>query len=120
MTLSNLSLAFEQLGLWPQAIAAIADSLKLLQTKQNTGDSEDHIQVLAQALDIQGRLQLALGQAEQALATWQKATATYASLGDRVGETKSRISQVQALQALGLYLRAEKTLTELKETPKLL
>ena len=115
MTLSNLTLAYQQLGLWPQATAAITDSLKLLQTGQND-NSKDRLQVIAQALDIQGRLQLAQGQAEPALATWQQAAATYASFGDTAGATKSRINSVQALQALGLYSRAFKTLTELNET----
>ena len=114
MTLSNLALAYQQLGLWPQATAAITDSLKLLQTPND--NSKDRLQVIAQALDIQGRLQLAQGQAEPALATWEQASATYASFGDTAGVTKSRINSVQALQALGLYNRAFKTLTELNET----
>ncbi len=115
MTLSNLALAYQQLGLWPQATTAITDSLKLLKTGQND-NSKDRLQVIAQALDIQGRLQLAQGQAEPALATWQQAAATYASFGDTAGATKSRINSVQALQALGLYSRASKTLTELNKT----
>jgi CHAT domain-containing protein len=115
MTLSNLALAYQQLGLWPQASAAITDSQQLLQTGQDRDDSE-RTQLLAQALDIQARLQLSTGQAQQALATWQQAAATYASAGDTAGVTRSRINSVQALQALGLYRRALTTLTELKQT----
>ncbi len=49
MTLSNLALAYQQLGLWPQASAAITDSLKLLQPGQDKDDSK-RTQLLAQAL----------------------------------------------------------------------
>ena len=38
--------------------------------------------VLAQALNIQGRLQLATGQTEAALDTWKKAEASYTKAGD--------------------------------------
>jgi predicted negative regulator of RcsB-dependent stress response len=48
---------------------AISESLKLLQSNQ----SSDTTKILAQTLDIQGRLQLSLGQAEPALETWQQA-----------------------------------------------
>ena len=115
MTLSNLALAYQQLGLWPQASAAITDSLKLLQPGQNKDDSK-RTQLLAQALDIQARLQLSTGQAPLALDTWEQAAATYASVGDTAGVTRVRINSVQALQALGLYSRALTTLTELKQT----
>ena len=115
MTLSNLALAYQQLGLWPQASAAITDSLKLLQPGQDKDDSK-RTQLLAQALDIQARLQLSTGQAQLALDTWERAAATYASVGDTAGVTRVRINSVQALQALGLYRRALTTLTELKQT----
>ncbi len=114
MTLSNLSLSYQQLGLWSQATKAITDSLNLLQTGQNSGDAR--IQVLAQALDTKGRLQLALGQAEPAVDTWQQAATSYAQAGDQAGVTRSRINQVQALRALGLYRQALTTLTELNKT----
>ena len=38
MTLSNLSLTYQQLGLWSEAQQAIADSLKLLQSGENTSN----------------------------------------------------------------------------------
>jgi len=116
MTLSNISLAYQELGLWPEATKAITDSLNLLKPGQNTVESADHIQVLAQALDIQGRLQLALGKAELAMDTWQQAAATYSQTGDQAGVTRSRINQVQALRALGLYRRALTNLNQLNQT----
>lgn len=112
MTLSNVSLCYQQLGQWTEARQASAESLNLLQTGQNLGTSTERSQILAQALDVQGRLQLAQGQAELALNTWQQAASTYAQINDLTGLTRSRINSAQALQALGLYRQDQKTLTE--------
>jgi len=111
MTLSNVSLCYQQLGQWTEARQASAESLNLLQTA-HLGTSTERSQILAQALDVQGRLQLAQGQAELALNTWQQAASTYAQINDKTGLTRSRINSAQALQALGLYRQAQKTLTE--------
>lgn len=116
MTLSNLSLAYQQLGQWEQAEQAIAQSLNLLKTGQNLGASTEQAQILAQSLDIQGRLQLAKGQAESALSSWKQAVDTYAQVGDETGAIRSRINSASALQAMGLYRQAKKTLTEVNQT----
>lgn len=117
MTLSNLSLAYQQLGLLSPATRAITNSLNLLQTPTgNIGSTEDRTQALAQALDIQARLQLTQGQAELALDTWEKAAATFAQVGDRPGVIRSQINSVQALRALGFYRRALTTLTQLEQS----
>ena len=116
MTLSNLSLAYQQLGLWAEAQEAIAQSLKLLQSGENTGTSGERSQIIAQALDVQGQLQLAQGQAEGALTTWQKAADIYQQIGDKARLTRNRINSAQALQALGLYLQANKILNEVQQT----
>jgi CHAT domain-containing protein len=123
MALSNLSLAYQQLGQWNRALDASAESLNLLGYPEqkragNAGEAGGEIQnleVLAQALNTQGSLQLALGQAEQAIATWQQATATYTKAGDRAGITGSLINQAQALQVLGLYRRALMTLGQVNQ-----
>ncbi|MBD2244991.1 CHAT domain-containing protein [Nostoc sp. FACHB-888] len=116
MTLSNLCLAYQQLGLWAEAEKAIAQSLKLLHPRENTDTSGHQSQILAQALDMQGQLQLAQGQAEAALTTWQKAADIYQQIGDRSKLTRNRINSAQALQALGLYLQANKVLNEVQQT----
>lgn len=116
MTLSNLSLAYQQIGQWQQAQSAIAQSLNLLQTGQNTSNSKERSQLLAQALDVQGRLQLAQGQAEPALATWRQAVDIYTKIGDEAGLNRNRINSAQALQALGLYRQARKTLEQVNQT----
>lgn len=111
IALSNLSLVYQQLGLWTEAETAITESLNLLQSQP----SSDTTKILAQTLDIQGRLQLSLGQAEAALSTWQQATNNYTQAGDKQGAIASRINQAQALQTLGFYRRASTILTEVKQ-----
>ncbi len=116
MTLSNLSLAFEQLGSWGEAQRAITQSLQLLQTGQNLDTSSERAQIMAQALDVQGRLQLAQGKTEAALNTWQRAANIYKQLSDNTKLVRNRINSAQALQALGLYRQASKILIEVKQT----
>lgn len=113
-TLSFLSLAYQQLGDWDKANSVIAHSLQLL--KDDRLKTKDSKHIFAQALNIQGSLQLARGQAELALTTWQEAAATYAQAGYSAGITGSLINQAQALQNLGFYRRANKTLTQLEQT----
>lgn len=108
MILSNLSLAYQQLGQWEKATKAISSSLNILQTSPNS-------QGLAQALSAQANLQLAKGQSQQALDTWQKATDAYTKAKDEVGVTRSLINQSLALQALGLYRRAVVTLDSVNQ-----
>ncbi len=115
MTLSNLSLAYQQLGLWKEAEQAISESLNLLQYSQNVAKSTDKLKVIAQTLDIQGKLQLSLGRAEQALNIWQQAAAIHTQVGNQTGAINSKLNQAQALQTLGFYRRALTTLTELNQ-----
>jgi CHAT domain-containing protein len=114
IALGNLSLAYQQLGKWSEAETAIrnaiaslhAQSLNLLQT------AKDSSQILAQVLDIKGRLQLAQSKPEDALDTWRVSSDIYAKIGDKRAVIQNRINQAQALQSLGFYRQAEKTLRE--------
>jgi CHAT domain-containing protein len=115
MTLSNLSLAYQQLGLWAEAEKAIAQSLNLL---QNLDNSKERSAILAQTLDVQGQLQLTRGKAEAALTTWQQAADIYQQIGDGAALTRNHINCAQALQALGLYRQAQKILKEVEQTLK--
>lgn len=108
-TLSNLSLAYQQLGAWNEAQQAITESLNLLAGK------EANLQVLAQALDIQGRLQLAMGKAETALSTWQRTAEIYRQTKNFNGEVRSQINQAQAWRTQGFYRQAVKILLEVGE-----
>lgn len=115
MTLSNLALAYQQLGSWSEAQQALTESLNLLQSGETMSKipqsrATERLQVLAQTLDIQGRIQFSVGQVEPALKTWQQATATYTQMGNQDGRRQSEINQAQALQSLGFYTRACKTL----------
>lgn len=109
-TLAFLSLAQQKLGQWQAAKAAIATSLQVL-AGQGTGTES----VRAQVLNAQGHWHLATGDAEAALATWQTAQALYARVGDTAGSIGSQINQVQALQMLGFYRRAQQTLNRLEQ-----
>ena len=76
IALSNLALVYEALGDWSNANLSIHRSLDLL-----TAEMVGYTAVKAQVLDVQGRLQLAQGQAEQALKSWQGAAQFYEKIG---------------------------------------
>ena len=111
--LSNLSLAYQQLGQWNKATQAITDSLKLVQVKGNI--SVEQLKVLAQALNTQGTLQLATGKPQLALLTWQEAANTYKKAKNETGVIRSLINQSQALKSLGLYRKALSTLEQVNQ-----
>jgi len=116
--LSFLSLAYQQLGQWNEAGVAISSSLQLLQDtglQSSKKDTPTNTQlILAQALNTRGQLELAQGQAQKAIATWKQATTAYTQADDQIGIIGSLINQAQAMQALGLYRQAEKTLTQVE------
>jgi len=114
MTLSNLALAYQELAQWNQANHAIAQSFTLLDTIPP--NIPEHLRVQAQALNTQGTLQLAQGQPEAALKTWQHASQLYRQIKDEPGIIRSQINQALALRALGLYRRARNTLDQLTQT----
>ena len=115
IVLQNLALAHQQLGQWKQADQEILLSLEILQA-----DSPQS-KLLAQALNIQGNIQLAQGKAQDALTIWQRAAITYEQSGDTDGAIRNKINQSQALRSLALYPKAKETLNqvqvELKERP---
>jgi len=113
-TLSNLSLAYQQLGAWSQAQQAITESLNLLKGK----DENQNLQIFAQSLDIQGRLQLRMGQSEAALATWQQTEKIYKQADNKSGVVRSLINQAQAWRTQGFYPRSVKTLDHVSQTLK--
>lgn len=109
VVLTNLASSYQQLGEWQQANAAISQSLKLLEKSTNQN-------ILAGALNIQGSLQLSQGQAEQALSTWESATAIYKKLGDKTLTARSLLNESQAMRALGMYRRAFFTLEQVSQS----
>jgi CHAT domain-containing protein len=113
LSLNYLSLAYQELGQWEPAKRAIAQSLALLKPLQPL--DQIGLKTLAQTLNTQGRLQLAMGQPEAALSTWQQAAETYAQINDELGRLGSQINQAQALQTLGLYRRAQSLLEHVNQ-----
>ncbi|MFN6385748.1 MAG: CHAT domain-containing protein [Pseudanabaena sp.] len=113
LTLSNLSLAHQKLGQWQPATTTISKSLEIARTLSSNPKSQGAI---AQALDIQGNLQLAMGKAEQAIITWQQASAIYEQLGDRPNQLRNSLKQSQALKIQGFYRRARQSLEAIQST----
>jgi CHAT domain-containing protein len=111
LVLSNLSLAYQQLGRWQEATSAIASSLALLQTEA----ASTNLAILAKALNTQARLQWFNGEIETALETWERATATYDRAGDETGTVIGLLNQAKALQALGFSVRAEAQLDQVNQ-----
>ena len=100
MALSNLSLTYQQLGQWKDANLAIQDSIKLLnQVPENS-------RLLAQTLDIQGKLQRETGKPAAAIDAWQRAANIYEKREESAALAQNNLNQAQALQDLGLYPRA--------------
>lgn len=108
IALSNLSLSHQQLGQWPEAEQAINSSLSLLQSLPP--ETPSLASALAQALTVQGRLQLTTGQAQLALDTFNQVSEVQQQLNDPVGFATSQINQAQALQELDFYPRANEAL----------
>ncbi len=121
IALSNLALAYQKLGKLNEAQQAINQSLKLfgIDNKQNSiqnlHSKIENQQVLAPILDIQGSIQLDLGQGEEALKTWQGAENIYKQINNQSGIVSSRINQTQAWQILGFYRRSLTILTGLQK-----
>jgi CHAT domain-containing protein len=113
---SNLSLNQQQLGQWSDATQSITKALNLLQFNPSNPPSADSGPVMAQILDIQGRLQYSLGKPEVALKTWEQSAALYKQLKDPTGAIRAQINQAKALQSLGLYRRALTLLSEVQHT----
>jgi len=106
LTRSYLAYAYLQLGEFDRAKAAISDSQETIAT----ADGPDVTLVTAQILNTEGYVQLATGNPEAALDTWEQAAATYRRAGDEAGALGATVNQAQALQTLGLYGRARSTL----------
>lgn len=102
IALSNLALIESDQGHWAAANQAIQDSLQILRSLDKASNKPI---VEAQVLNVQGRLHLAQGKAESALASWQQAEKLYAQANHINGQIQSQLRQAQALKTLGLYGR---------------
>ncbi|MEC4983887.1 MAG: CHAT domain-containing protein [Oscillatoria sp. PMC 1068.18] len=109
--LNYLSLAYQELGELKNAEEALKNSLEILSNQNQNEDKK--IAILAQNLNTKGSLELARGQSQTALETWQKAEAAYTRANNEIGKLGSQINQAQALKALGKYRQAKLLLEKL-------
>uniref|UniRef100_A0A0C1QWD2 CHAT domain-containing protein n=1 Tax=Tolypothrix bouteillei VB521301 TaxID=1479485 RepID=A0A0C1QWD2_9CYAN len=110
--LSFASLAQHKLGQFQAAENSIHNSLSLL---KSLPERKDTIQVRALTLNAQAHLQLAKGNAETALESWQNAEKLYRQIRDRLGILGSLLNQALALQVLGLSRRADRTIAQVEQ-----
>ncbi len=106
LSFNYLALSSYQQGNLLQAQQYLSQSLELLQ-QQST---QNRLNIYAQALNTQGRLELAMGNTKTALKSWETAAEVYQQAGDEVGRLGIQLNQAQALQNLGLYRRSQKLL----------
>ena len=119
--LSNLALAYQQLGNWSEANSSIENSLKLL----NNLSASQVKSLRAEAFNIQGSILISQGKTQQALSSWSEAEKIYKKVNNNAGYIRSLLNKSQALRAMGLYPRAKSSLEEVnkslqKEPPSLL
>lgn len=112
LSFNYLALSNYQQGNLLQAKQYLNQSLSLLQQDSPEATSETGVNIYAQALNTQGRLELAMGNSEAARASWENAAEIYQQAEDQVGVLGSQLNQAQALQSLGLYRRSQKLLEQ--------
>ncbi|WP_258040708.1 CHAT domain-containing protein [Pseudanabaena sp. BC1403] len=110
LTLSYLSLAYQQLNQWSAAQKTVDESLALLTLAKPV----DAI-LWAQALNTKASLQQQIGQSQIAVETWKQAEDYYQQAGDLQGVLGTEINQAQALQSLGFYRRSRQTLDDINQ-----
>lgn len=113
LTLSNLSLAYQQLGQLALAEQSSNESLQLLHSDQNL--TSEWAEIYAKALNTQGKLNWLQNDLEAAIAAWQSAAQAYAQAGKPEGIAIAQINQARALQALGFSRQAEATLQQVDQ-----
>jgi CHAT domain-containing protein len=111
LSLSYLSLAYQELSRWPEATSAIGQSRQLLESQPKIAAAP----LWAQVLNTEAGLLLHQGKAETALDRWQQAQTYYEQTRDTQGSLGSQINQAQALQQLGFYRRARQQLEAINQ-----
>ena len=103
---SNISLAYQKLGVWGQAQQALDQGFDYL---DNLESSEQHLRrrtrILAQILSAQASLYFEKGQSHAALETWKQAELSYAEVADELGHIRAQLNQAQVIQELGYHRR---------------
>ena len=129
VTLSNLSLAYQQLGEWEEAEKSITRGLEIIgfnvQKAKINEISAQNLKILAPSLDIYGNLWFKRSHPQRALNYWRLAGKVYQKLNHEKlnheklniapGLIQNQINQVQALQSLGLDRQARDTIELLQQ-----
>jgi CHAT domain-containing protein len=115
--LSLLSLSLQELNQWSEAEQQIQQSLTLLQQYKPVDPRKlvEKAQALARALSIKAKLDLAIGNIEAAIETYDNVLKIHQELNDREGEFKAIINQAQAYRYLGYYHDALKLLVKARD-----
>ncbi|MEL7242931.1 MAG: CHAT domain-containing protein [Cyanobacteria bacterium J06573_2] len=121
VTLSNISLAYQELGEWSEAEKTINQSLKLIgfdsqKLQVNDEFSNQELKILAPSLDIYGKLWFNRSQPEKSLKYWQLSGNAYQQLKDNSGLIQNQINQIQALKSLGLYQQARVIVGQIEQS----
>ena len=103
--LSNLGLAYLQLGDYAEATTVIVEALEQLETEETSSQQQ---RVLAQVLSTQGKLYMAQGKLSEALTVLKQAEVAYG--GDGAGVLRSQLNQAQILRVQGHYRQTLKQL----------
>jgi CHAT domain-containing protein len=118
VALRNLALVQLQLGQWSAAEASLDQAFERLQASPGLGNGQA---LAASLLDVQGSVALDQGQAEAAIAHWDRAAAIYTDLNQPLAATQARINQAQSLQQLGFHrqvvTRLEPIVTAMADQP---
>ncbi len=113
LVLNYLSLTQQKLGNLQQANENVKNSFRLLdRLKLNSQPAK---RIFALTLNTQGNLQLAQGEAEEAIESWKQAAKTYDEIDDKAGRIGSQINEIAALQTLGFYRRGLKIFNEIEQ-----
>lgn len=115
LSLSNLSLAYQNLGDWQQAEDSVFASLTILDDLGARDSTQEVMEIRAKALNTQGHLYFALSKPDQALEIWKRATQSYFHSGNEAGVILGKLNQAKALHNLGLTHKALELLDILQD-----
>ncbi|MEL6384529.1 MAG: CHAT domain-containing protein [Cyanobacteria bacterium J06626_18] len=109
LTLSYLSLAYQQLGDLEQAAQTVEASLQFLDSME---EHPPQAAIYAKVLNTQGKLHWLQGDLDAALAVWQASEQAYRDAGDADGQAIAQINQARALRHLGLQSQTQAILQQ--------
>ena len=109
--LLNLNLIYLKRSNWQEIETNLQQVFQLI---NKIDDRADRDKLTNYALEIKGELELAVGELEKALNTWEKSEKIAYHRGDIQPFIHAKIKQIQALQELGMYGRAVNVLENIK------